>query len=98
LDDSATAVINLNSAITSLKIIKNHGHAQRGVAAAKQLEALTQRGRGRRGPRSFPLQNRRSGFSAENRTVQFAGEMRRSADRRYDEMEFTRDLSEFTRD
>jgi hypothetical protein len=30
------------------------------------------------------LQNRRSGFSAESRTLQFAGEMRRSADRRYD--------------
>jgi hypothetical protein len=28
-------------------------------------------------------QNRRSGFSAESRTLQFAGEMRRSADRRY---------------
>jgi hypothetical protein len=28
------------------------------------------------------LQNWRSGFSAESRTFQFAGEMRRSADRR----------------
>jgi len=39
-----------------------------------------------------PLQNRRSGFSAESRTLQFAGEMRWSADRRYDEREFFRDL------
>ena len=35
-----------------------------------------------------PPQNRRSGFSAESRTLQFAGEMRRSADHRYDEREF----------
>ncbi|MGD0207691.1 MAG: hypothetical protein ABSC89_08825 [Verrucomicrobiota bacterium] len=39
-----------------------------------------------------PLQNRRSGFSAESRTLQFAGEMRRSADRRYDERAFFRGL------
>jgi hypothetical protein len=38
------------------------------------------------------LQDRRSGFSAESRTLQFAGEMRRSADRRYDEKGFLRGL------
>jgi hypothetical protein len=36
---------------------------------------------------ALPYQNRRSGFSAESRTLQFTGEMRRSADRRYDEGE-----------
>jgi len=39
-----------------------------------------------------PPQNRRSGFSAESRILQFAEEMRRSADRRYDEREFFRGL------
>ena len=39
-----------------------------------------------------PLQKRRSGFSAESRTPQFAGEIRRSADRRYDERKFCRGL------
>jgi hypothetical protein len=34
------------------------------------------------------LQNRRNGFSAESRTLQFTGRMRRSADRRYDERKF----------
>jgi hypothetical protein len=37
-----------------------------------------------------PLQDRRSGFSAESRTSQFAEEMRRSADRRYEERFFLR--------
>jgi hypothetical protein len=32
--------------------------------------------------------NRRSGFSAESRTLQLAGEMLRSADRRFDERGF----------
>jgi hypothetical protein len=44
-----------------------------------------------------PLQNRRNGFSAESRTLQFAGEVRRSADRRYDEKEFFRGLNMLTR-
>ncbi len=36
------------------------------------------------------LQDRRSGFSAESRTFQFAEQMRRSADRRYEERDFLR--------
>ena len=41
------------------------------------------------------LQARRSGFSAESRALQFAGEMRRSADRRYDERDFFRGFLSF---
>jgi hypothetical protein len=43
--------------------------------------------------RTRPLQNRCSGYSGESRTLQFTGEMRRSADRRYDEKEFFRGLN-----
>jgi hypothetical protein len=41
------------------------------------------------------LQGWRSGFSAESRTIQCLGKMRRSADRRYDEREFFRGFLSF---
>src|SRR5208283_42872 len=39
------------------------------------------------------LQNRRSGFSAESRTLQVAGELPRSADDHYDARKFFRNLN-----